>query len=116
MSRPWERYAWVDSSELPVVGYCISVASHGDVDMLAEAFGIDPRSATMGNVLEAWDASLDDEDGAGVVQIGALDGCALAFEPNGYTGVQEAVAIAMSDGGRYTCLYRSVNADMDFIY
>jgi hypothetical protein len=114
--RPWERYAWLRDSDLEA--FCISVATRGDVDRLAAIFGADRSSETTATFFEAWHRSIDeDEDGGAndVVQIGELDGCVVATEPNGWTGADEGVAAEASRGGRYVSFYRSVNADMRLV-
>jgi len=114
--RPWERYGWVDESWLAEAGFCVSVATNGEVAAVRGTFGADPAPETLADISEAWNLSLDDEAGNDVVQVGLLDGCVVVLEPNGYTGIDVDVAASASRGGRYVSYYCSVNADMLVVY
>jgi Family of unknown function (DUF6461) len=117
VTRPWERYAWLMATDM-LPGFCVSVADHGDVDRVAVAFGIDPASETVATIHEAWYLMLEADDGPenAVVQIGVLNGCVVAVEPDGWAGVNDSTAAEASRGGQYASLYQSVNADMRFVY
>jgi len=114
VDAPETGYGWADGCP-DLDAFCVSVAVGSDPAAAVVAFAADPAAERPVRFAEGWWISRSDF-GCDVVQIDVLDGAALCVEPNGWAGVDDDRAAGLSHAGPYAAVYRSVNADMDFVH
>ena len=111
-----ERYGWVDRTE----ACCISVVEGRPPDevlsMLAMRGAIEIGPAPVRDIREwVWDQDYSDSMPAAVCAVD-VGGWTVAFEENGWQGVDRGVAEALSAGTRLAVFSWSVEADMTFVW
>jgi hypothetical protein len=114
MRAPGSEYAWADGCP-GLDAFCVSVAVDCDPAAAAAAFAADPGTRRPARLADGPEISQSDF-GNDVVQIDVLDGAAVCVEPNGWAGIDADRAARLSHAGPYVALYRSVNADMEFVH
>ena len=58
----------------------------------------------------------ESSSGTDIIQISSVDDAVVFFEPNGWHGVEEEIATALSWGGRHAAYFWNVNAMMQFLF
>jgi hypothetical protein len=114
MHGPGSEYEWADGCP-GLDAFCVSVAVGSDPAAAAAAFAADLGTQRPARLADGWEIS-QSEFGNDVVQIDVLGGAAVCMEPNGWAGIDAERAARLSRAGPYVALYRSVNADMDFVH
>jgi Family of unknown function (DUF6461) len=104
-------FAWIDVDEL-FDAYCVAAVVGAGVDEVVRSYGGDLPSTAHATFAEAFSAY----PGPTYLLVDDVDRGVLAAENNGWQGVDDGVASRLSEGGRVTSLYSSVNADMRFVY
>jgi hypothetical protein len=114
---PWSKYAWLDGPFLndDLMAGCLGVIVGADEGWVARCHGVDEASRRLAVVHEAWELS-ESDFGNDLVQISSIGIAVVTYEPNGWHGVQEDIAIALSQRGRYAAYFWNVNAVMRFIF
>ncbi len=114
---PWSKYAWLDEPSLndDLMAGCLGVIVGLDEGSVARCLAVDEGSCLQAVVHEAWELS-ESDFGNDLVQISSIGNAVVTYEPNGWHGVQEDVAIALSQPGRYAAYFWNVNAVMRFIF
>ncbi|MGN6378998.1 MAG: DUF6461 domain-containing protein [Gaiellales bacterium] len=116
-AEPWSAYRWAEHDGV-LDAYCVSVSLGVSEDEAADAFAVHPATRRLATYAEQAGLSAPYPDGYGndTVQIDALDGAVVCVESNGWAGVDDARACRLSAGGCSVAAYRSVNADMQFVF
>jgi Family of unknown function (DUF6461) len=106
-------YGWT-GGERQLDAFCVSVAAGASPAAAVAVFAADPASTRTVTFAGQRDMAAPYPDGMGndTVAIDALAGAAVCAQANGWAGVDEARAAALSAPGPYIATYRSVNADM----
>jgi hypothetical protein len=94
--------------------YCLYVGVGTSIEKVEEAFHVLPATQTMATAKEMWSMG-ESSDGNDVVQVGRKAHAVIAYENNGWTGVDVSV-IQHIAAPISVSLYRSVNAHTQFIY
>jgi hypothetical protein len=109
-------HAWIDRD--PVFdAHCVSVVVGSTIEQVVLEFQADPASVRQVTFAEQRDMGMPYPQGFGndTVQIDSLDDAIVCTEANGWAGVDEHRARALSAHGLHVACYRSVNADMQVV-
>ena len=114
---PWSKYAWLDEPSLndDLMAGCLGVDPGLDEASVARCLAVDEGSCLQAMVHEAWELS-ESDFGNDLVQISSIGDAVVTYEPNGWHGVREDVAVALSQPGRYAAYFWNVNAVMRFVF
>jgi len=110
-----EDYAWLEKDE-DLFAFCISILVGATAPRVAEAFGILPETERLATAADMWgliQAHFD--QGLGCVQIGALENAIVAYECNGWEGIDPPFVKALA-APVHASFFVNVNARMDFVY
>ena len=106
-------YEWTNDDGFDV--YCLYIGVDASPDRVKAAFGIKPETEQLANAAEMWKLPGLGDGGNDAVQIGQLGEAVIAYENNGWTGVDvdviKAIAVPVS-----ISLFRNVNAQTQFVY
>ena len=111
---PWDDYAWIWDDDVPS-NFCLLAAKGATAAQVLDAFEADPQPSGSGDYDAAWELAGEGWDqvpeGAlperSAIQIGELDGWAVAFEPEGYACSMDGVVQSLSQHGRVVSFYES---------
>ena len=106
-----DTYTWVDADER-MEAFCMTVVCDVALAEVVSRFGGEPGSATESTFADA----LNGVPGPTSILVDDLGPGVVVAENNGWWGVHEELATAVSHGGRLASYYRSVNADMTFVH
>ena len=109
-------YEWVSDDGFDV--YCIYIgvyAAPNLVKLVKAAFGIKPETEQLASASEMWKLPDLGDDGNDAVQIGQIGEAVIAYENNGWTGIDEAVIKEIAPTISVS-LFRKGNAQTRFIY
>ena len=93
----------------------LKVSGHNEppiTDEVGKAYGIDPKTQTLATVDEMW-ALAPTQHGNDIVQLAPLANAVVAYEANGFTGIDEAV-IAKISAPVSVSIFRNITAVMHF--
>ena len=113
----WSKYAWLDEPSLndDLVAGCVGVIPGGDAPYVRRCLGVEKRPSRQATVHEAWTLS-ESDFGNDLIQVSSIGDAVVIYEPNGWHGVDEELAVVLSKGGRYAAYYWNVNAVMRFVF
>jgi hypothetical protein len=113
----WSKYAWLDESSLndDLMAGCVGVIPGGDPVWVRRCLGVETRPSCHATVREAWKLS-ESDFGNDLVQVSSIGDAVVIYEPNGWHGVDEELAVVLSQRGRYAAYYWNVNAVMRFVF
>lgn len=114
---PWSKYAWLDepSPNDDLMAGCLGVVPGVDAAWVKRCLGVEERSCRQATVHEAWKLS-ESDFGNDLIQITSIGDAVVTYEPNGWHGVDEELAVALSERGRYAAYFWNVNAVMRFVF
>jgi hypothetical protein len=104
-------YEWVDGDRR-MEAFCVTVVRDVPVAEVVARFGGEPSTATEAIFEDAMNGVPDPTS----ILVGELGPGVVVAENNGWWGVDQALAAAVSRGGRLASCYRSVNADMALVH
>ena len=116
MSDTGPKFSWLDTGRTgDLDAGCIGVALEADQASVRRCFNVDDASHRNVILREAWQMS-ESNSGNDIIQISSVGDAVVSFEPNGWHGVEEEIATALSRGGRYAAYFWNVNAVMQFVF
>jgi len=94
---------------------CLGVVVGLDEAAVLRQLNVDRTSRRVASVCEAWQMSAS-AFGNDIVQVSSIGDAVVTFEPNGWQGVEDGLAVRLSGRGRYAAHFWNVNAVMDFVF
>jgi hypothetical protein len=109
--------SWIDADPA-CDAFCFSVVVGEPEDAVLVAFAVDAstRQLLTFGMQPALGVPYPRGYGNDTVFVDALGDAVVAGENNGWAGVEEERAAALSTGGSFTAIYRNVNALMRFVH
>ncbi len=113
----WSKYAWLDEPSLnnDLMAGCVGVVPGGDPASVRRCLGVETRPSRQATVHEAWELS-ESDFGNDLIQVSSIGDAVVIYEPNGWHGVDDELAVALSQEGRYAAYCWNVNAVMRFVF
>lgn len=105
------EYRWVQN-DARLDAYCVTAVADGTREQVLSAFRAEPATETHTTFTDAFNGFPSPT----YVLVGEVPGGVLAVEHNGWWGVRDEVAAAVSRGTTVASFYRNVNAVMAFLY